>query len=483
MKKNLLYSFSILIALCIVIWPDDQVHSSTSGAPTGYTGSPFEFNGRTCGTGTGCHGGGSTLQNSWITSDIPDCGYTPGQTYTINVFVTSPGRTKFGFSLSPQFNGGATAGTLIAGSGTQIQSSGRYITHTSAGTAQSGVNSRTWTFQWTAPASGTVNFYAAMNATNSGSNSSGDLIFNGSLTVNQATALSLSNSGSAVFCADNPVSLSSNIASGNQWTLNGLPAGNTQTIQANVGGVYELVNTQGACVQNQSITLTAIGGPPVLGDIQVGPEGTELCEGETVTLSLGGSDLIWQPGGETGNSIVVSASGAYSVSSTNICGTAQTSAVQVTVNDIPETPGIFINDDGQLQASVQADTYAWYVNGVELEGLNDSVIFGTVAGQYEVIAINGLFCQSDVSAPFDFEPTAIQNATAQWNVFPQPANELVYLTSSILPQYEFVEVTDLHGRTIERIAVNGQEQIVWTAAVAHGLYLFKMGPHTIKVIR
>lgn len=483
MKRKLLFTFSSLIALSIVIWPDDQVHSNTSGAPTGYTGSPFEFSGRTCGTGTGCHGGGSTLQNSWITSDIPACGYSPGQTYTINVFVTSSGRTKFGFSLSPQFNGGATAGTLIAGSGTQIQSSGRYITHTSAGTAQSGTNSRTWTFQWTAPVSGTVNFYAAMNATNSGSNSSGDLIFNGSLTVNPATELTLNNSGSAVFCAENPVTLSSNIASGNQWTLNGLPVSSAQSIQANVGGIYELINTQDGCLQNQSITLTAIDGPPVLGEIQVGPEGTELCEGETVTLSLGGSNLVWQPGGESGNSIVVSASGAYSVSSTNICGTSETPAVQVSVYDIPETPTISINDDGQLQANVQADFYAWFVNGEELEGQIDSVIFGTAAGQYEVIAINGQFCQSAVSAPFDFEPTAILNESIQWKVFPQPANELVYLASPILPQFDVVEVTDLHGRTIERIAVNGQKQIAWTSAVAHGLYFFKLGPYTIKVIR
>jgi hypothetical protein len=483
MKKNLLIAFSIFICVGIALWPDTHAHSNTGAAPVGYTGSPFEFSGRTCGTGSGCHGGGSTLQNNWITTDIPACGYTPGQTYTINVFVTSPGRTKFGFSLSPQFDGGATAGTLIAGSQTQLQSSGRYITHTSAGTAQSSANSRTWTFQWTAPASGTVNFYAAMNATNSGGNTTGDLIFNGSLTVNPATALSLTNSGNNVFCADNPVTLSSNFATGNQWTINGLSAGSGQTIQANAGGIYELINTQGSCIQNQSITLTAIAGPPVLGDIQVGAEGTELCEGETVTLSLGGSNLVWQPGGETSNSIVVSGSGSYSVSSTNICGTAQTEPVVVNVTDIPETPSIFINDNGQLQASVDADFYTWFVDGLEIEEQTDSVILATQAGQYEVVAINGLFCQSPVSAPFDFEPTRVNLVEESWKVFPQPATDWVCLASNKLPQYEFVEISDLQGRVLERIAIQQQTQIVWNAVVPSGMYLFRVGPHTIKVLR
>ncbi len=483
MKKNLLIAFSVLICLGIALWPDSHAHSNTGAAPVGYTGSPFEFSGRTCGTGTGCHGGGSTLQNNWITSDIPACGYTPGQTYTINVFVTSPGRTKFGFSLSPQFNGGATAGTLIAGAGTQLQSSGRYITHTSAGTAQSSANSRTWTFQWTAPASGTVNFYAAMNATNSGTNSSGDLIFNGSLTVNPATPLTLSNSGATVFCADSPVTLSSSIASGNQWTLNGVQLGTAQSIQANTGGIYELVNTQGNCVQNQSLTLTAIDGPPVLGEIEVGPEGTELCAGETVNLSLGGSNLVWQPGGETTNAIVVSSSGSYSVSSSNICGTSETESIVVNVTDIPETPSIFINEDGQLQASVDADFYTWFVDGIEIEGQTDSVISATQAGQYEVVAINGLFCQSPVSALFDFEPTLVNNLDAVWKVFPQPATDWVCLASDKLPQFEFVEICDLQGRVLERIAIQQQTQIVWNAAVPSGIYLFRVGPHTLKVLR
>ena len=102
MKKKLLIAFSIVTCLAIAFFPKQSIHGSTSGGPAGYTGSPFDFSGRTCGSGGGCHSSGTTNQNGIITSDIPACGYTPGQTYNITVTATSAGRTKFGFSLSAQ---------------------------------------------------------------------------------------------------------------------------------------------------------------------------------------------------------------------------------------------------------------------------------------------------------------------------------------------------------------------------------------------
>jgi hypothetical protein len=102
MKKKILFSISTLVCLMVALWPSPNAHSNGGGAPVGYTGSPLEFSGRTCSI-SGCHAGAATTpQSGWVTSTVPACGYTPGQTYSISVFVTSPGRTKFGFSASPQ---------------------------------------------------------------------------------------------------------------------------------------------------------------------------------------------------------------------------------------------------------------------------------------------------------------------------------------------------------------------------------------------
>jgi hypothetical protein len=122
------------------------------GAPAGNTGSPAD--GQNC---THCHGGSASTVQNWITSDVGTEGYIPGQTYTITVTVTGSGNK--GFEVSPQNVAGDKLGTLIAGTGNKLAGSGKYVTHSSSSSA----NPKVWTFQWTAPVSGTgeVTFYGA----------------------------------------------------------------------------------------------------------------------------------------------------------------------------------------------------------------------------------------------------------------------------------------------------------------------------------
>lgn len=152
--------------------------NSNSSAPSGYTGSPAD--GKTCGTNGGCHGGGTTLDNSLITTDIPAEGYTAGKEYNITITVTQTGVSKFGFSFTAQTDDGTQQGTLTAGSGTNIVNS-KYMSHKPSTT--SGTNGmKSWPFKWKAPATGAgkVSFYATGNATDGMSNTSGDKIYNAS---------------------------------------------------------------------------------------------------------------------------------------------------------------------------------------------------------------------------------------------------------------------------------------------------------------
>lgn len=149
--------------------------ASTNGAPAGRTGSPGDvFN---C---TSCHPGSATTISGLITSDIPLAGYIPGQTYTITGSITSIGKTKFGFQVSPQDSAGSELGTLVITDPAKtklVGTTGNYVTHLTAGTSFP-AGTATWSFDWIAPAVGTgdVTFYGAFNITNNNNNSSGDAI-------------------------------------------------------------------------------------------------------------------------------------------------------------------------------------------------------------------------------------------------------------------------------------------------------------------
>ncbi len=169
-------------------WQNNAVHSFTTGAVAGNTGSPAD--GQSCAR-SGCHAGMATFQSNMITSDIPSGGYVPGQVYNISATISQAGILKFGFQISPQDNNGNLAGTLVSNPTTKLVGSNKYITHLSTSTAGNGT--LTWDFQWVAPSSGsgTVTFYGAFNAANSNSSPSGDDIYLSSLEVSEDLTVSV----------------------------------------------------------------------------------------------------------------------------------------------------------------------------------------------------------------------------------------------------------------------------------------------------
>lgn len=187
MKKSLIIGMS-LVAIVALTLTTTKVTSDPTGAPAGVANDPAS-GGATC---TNCHGGTATIataSQASITSNIPAAGYTPGTTYTITGTVNYTGRSTFGFEVSPQNAAGTKLGTLVnTGSQTKLVGTNKYVTHTLAG--NSGSNTKSWTFNWTAPAAGTgsVTFYGSFMAANGNGSSSGDIVYKTSYTVAEAVA-------------------------------------------------------------------------------------------------------------------------------------------------------------------------------------------------------------------------------------------------------------------------------------------------------
>ena len=184
MKKSIL----AIVAFCVVgislVFQNTITYSNPSGAPERCSGSPFD--GQTC-ANSNCHTGTASVRAGMITSTVPASGYIPSTVYTFTVSITQAGINKFGFAISPQNATGNVIGTLALTNTaeTQMKSSGNYVTHRTAG--NSGVNTKSWSFNWTAPSVGTgsVPFYASVMAANNNTTELGDLTFTDVLTVQE----------------------------------------------------------------------------------------------------------------------------------------------------------------------------------------------------------------------------------------------------------------------------------------------------------
>ncbi|MFN5325133.1 MAG: choice-of-anchor V domain-containing protein [Bacteroidota bacterium] len=186
----------------------------------GKTGSPGE---QTC---TGCHtgnplnaSGGSVVISA---PALANGQYFPGATYPISVTVSRNGAAIFGFGFEALRSTGANAGTLSITNPSQTQlksvtiagnSRTNVVHQLNAGATSAGT--KTFSFNWTAPASGTgtVTFYAAGNATNGGGTTAGDFVYTTSLTLTEsATGINENNDViSSITVYPNPVSEMVNI--------------------------------------------------------------------------------------------------------------------------------------------------------------------------------------------------------------------------------------------------------------------------------
>lgn len=181
MRKGILY-----IAATVAVFTLSAGVTWSSSSPGGKTNSPGD--GENC---TKCHNGSSINKSGWISSNIPANGYISGQTYTIVVTGNHTGSSVFGFECTAEDLNNQKVGMFIISDaiGTRFPPNiNTAITHTDAGTSASG-NSKSWSFDWTAPmtGTGTVTFYAGINAADGNMGTGGDQIYNSSLAVNEAT--------------------------------------------------------------------------------------------------------------------------------------------------------------------------------------------------------------------------------------------------------------------------------------------------------
>jgi len=161
MIKKILIAVAVLI-IAVFLFHNLRSLSFTNGCPAGYSGSPND----NANCSTNCHNSNveNKVDTGWIKSNINKTGYVGGSTYTFTTTATGINTSKkFGFEISPQFADGKLAGKLIVTNAneTKLVGNGKYITQISGGV--DGTSSKTWTFDWIAPAkgSGKLTFYGA----------------------------------------------------------------------------------------------------------------------------------------------------------------------------------------------------------------------------------------------------------------------------------------------------------------------------------
>jgi hypothetical protein len=171
-------------------------------------------------------------------------GYAAGTKYTVTVTVANTGMVDFGFDFEALTNATTNGGTLAIMTDTtddQIMANGSLndVTHTLTGISGNGTKS--FSFYWTAPATGssTVTFYAAGVANNQTAHATGAYVYTDSLVIKNTTGIE------ANVAKDFNLSVYPNPSSNNlyvNFSLNGASSVNMDMIDITGRKVAELIS-------------------------------------------------------------------------------------------------------------------------------------------------------------------------------------------------------------------------------------------------
>ncbi len=239
----------------------------------------------------------------------------------------------------------------------------------------------------------TVNQSGNYNVTVTNANGCSSISTPTTITVNAAPTASITPSGPTNICQGSTVTLTSSPASSYLWS-NGAT---TQSITVSQGGNYNVnITNANNCSAFSPMMIVNVYNLP---NTTITPSGsTNLCQGDTVTLTATtGTSYLWSTGATT-QSINVGVAGNYIVTVTNANNCSSASSItSVVVNPIPSASifssgptSVCVGDSVTLTAS-SASSYLWN-NGATTQSI-------TVyqSGNYVVTVTSANNCTSSAS--------------------------------------------------------------------------------------
>jgi hypothetical protein len=176
-----------------------------------------------------------------------------------------------------------------------------------------------------------------------------------------AAVASISASGPTTFCQGGSVTLTASNGTAYLWST----GATTKSIVVTTSGTYVVTVTSNGVASTSSPVVVTVHPLPSAFITAGGP--TTFCSGGSVVLSSNSAvSYLWNPGGQTTQSITVATSGSYTVRITDNNGCSATSAVvTVTVNNPPVAtitaagPTTFCQGGSVQLTASSASSYLW----------------------------------------------------------------------------------------------------------------------------
>lgn len=183
-------------------------------------------------------------------------------------------------------------------------------------------------------------------------------------------------------------------------------------------------------------------------------------------------------GGATGSEHTITVSGTYSVAAINSQGCLTESVTldaiycNPTINPVVSMSGT----GGFVFVTGFPDDYeiSWELNGIPVNGEVNDTLYTTQAGTYSATVSNSEGCS--YTTPLFGANLSIEEAGLfSWNIYPNPANEVLFVELNGLQKMDAIQLVDLSGRLIkEWNAIDQTKNQLDIAEIPSGYFILKL---------
>ena len=481
--------------LCAQFFSFKTLNIRTSGSPGGYSGSLVH--GRTCGSNGGCHGGGFTTANVQVTSTIPAGGYEEGESYEITVSTTVSGFSKFGFELFAESETPSALGSWVITDAARTRTTGSSVTHTSSGSAAPTSGTTSWQVNWVAPSGsqGPVTFHCTVLAANGNGSTSGDQVFKGTLTAEQASnpctipVIDITEQ-EVTLCKDSTYSFSlANSLQGlnylfiddSESAVSPLVAGNGGTLVLTTFPIttekeIRLKAVQGECEQIMNGSRTLLFSPD--------PEQEIALEGTTLFGDFLSSSYQWVKDGvvipnATDSLFLAEESGNYQLQYTGPNGCPWTTNILAVEIEVPctfttptktvDAPFVCLGETGSILVS-NTEAVGYALLNESFQGVSDTLIGGSGELVFSTPAINAssafyLIGVRDPDCSIRFPDSLVINVFPAANTLLSVGDTLICEGDALSVKPQAPGVSDFNwmdGSSLDSIVVNQAGEVYFS---------------------
>ena len=313
------------------------------------------------------------------------------------------------------------------------------------------------------------------------------------VTVNPLPNITIS--GNTAVCQGNTTTLVANGAATYQWS-NGV-SGAVNTI--GTFGIYTVTGISAEGCSNTASATVVVYQLPVLnisGD-------TELCSGETTTLTANGAATYLWNNGTTDAALTTGVAGTYTVIGTDEHGCYSTASIDVAVNypsstevtvaecDSYEWQGITRTESGDytwtgqtaagcdsiitlhltINESVTTEISETANNSYEWHGTTH-----TESGDYTWTGQTAAGCDSTVTLHLTITTGVNEWGDGHFTVYPNPTTGIVtlQLTPETCPLNPEIQIFDIYGKRLQVMSVTDERTTIDLSQCAPGVYLIQL---------